>query len=114
MQVFPTGRWRIEMILVDRKTVMNNEGFCGLLITENELQILPAGMLFSIKQSSDGTAVLQSRGQDFYAEYKYENDVLEIELSRPKFNETILIEAVLVAADEFDFVDGMSKETVVG
>ena len=100
MQVFPSGRWRIEMILIDRKTILNNEGFRDILITENELQILPAGMSFSVKQASESTAILQSRGQDFYAQYRLENDVLEIELSRSKFNETILIEAILVTNAE--------------
>ena len=98
MRVFSNGNWDVKSILINEETVMNNEGFQTLKITDDEFEILPIGFRFRIRQSTSKTAVLESRGQVFYANFSLDRTVLTIELARPKFKETIRLEAELVTA----------------
>jgi len=98
MRVFPNGHWRINSILIDRETVINNEGFRSLEITDDEIVIQPAGTSFSISQATPETAVLESCGQRFYGNFVCDGDTLMIDLTRQKFKEAIQIEAELVTS----------------
>ena len=105
MSSFPHGEWRIDGVLINQETVMNDEGFRFLQIADEDLAIQPAGLTFAVKQSTQSSAVLESRGQVFFAEFKVNADRMTIELTRPKFKETIQIEAELVNTKVFATVD---------
>lgn len=83
-----SGAWRIESVQVDAETVVD-EGFEQLLVSSNQISIQPAGIEFSVNQSTWRSAVLESRSEVFYAEFSKRDNKLTFELSRPAFNEKI-------------------------
>ena len=99
MSFFPNGEWRIKGVLINQETVLNNEGFQFLQIQDDDLVILPADIHFQVKQSRPSSAVLESRGQVYFAEFAAVGKRFALELSRPKFREKIQIEAELVTAN---------------
>ncbi len=101
MSSIPTGDWAIECILVNHETVMNNEGMRALEIREDEWVIQPAGQRFRIRQSTSKTALLESNGEIFYADFEAEGCELKLTLAREDRNETVSIEAVAITADVF-------------
>ena len=93
MSAFRQGKWRIQSVIVNSETVVNNEGFLRLEVEGIELAIQPAGFRFKIQQSTARSAVLESRGQVYFADFNCEDDVLQLNLSRPGLSETIQITA---------------------
>ena len=101
MSSIPKGEWAIESIIVNRQTVVNNDGMRALQILDDEWVIQPAGQRFRIRQSTSKTAVLESNGEVFYADYKVNGSDLNVTLARKNRNETVSIEAVAITADVF-------------
>lgn len=97
---FPKGVWCINAVLINQKTVLNNEGFRFLNITEDEISIEPAGIKFRVRQKAEGKAVLESNHELFYADFWYQEECLNIELARPNCQESIQFETELVASAE--------------
>ena len=92
----PKGEWEIVSILVNRETVLNDDGFRSVEIADDELIIQPSGMSFKVKQSTSENAVLESRGQVFYADFSFSQGMMIVELTRPKLKESVRIEAVFI------------------
>ncbi len=87
------GAWAIKTVQVDKESVSNHEGFERLFVTQDRIAIEPAGIEFSVNQSTSRSAVLESRSQIFFAEYFTRNGELTLELTRPSFNEKIRLNA---------------------
>ena len=97
---FPKGVWCVNAVLINQKTVMNNEGFRFLNVTDDEISIEPVGIKFRVRQKTEGKAVLESNHELFYADFSYSQAFFTIELTRPNCQESILFEAELVASAE--------------
>ena len=87
------GLWTIKSVLVNSAPVENVEGFRQLVIKDKAVAIEPAGIEFSIAQSTHRTAVLESRSQVFFADFFSRDGELTLNLSRPAFNEKICLNA---------------------
>ena len=94
------GVWCINAVLINHKTVMNNEGFRFLNVMDEELSIEPVGIKFRFKQKTVGRAVLESNGEVFYANISQSTECCAIELTRPNCQESFLLEAEMVAPAE--------------
>jgi len=106
MDSIPVGNWEIECVIVNRTTVMNNEGIRALEILKDQWVIQPSGQRFQVRQltnKSNGlkSAVLESNGETYYADFKVNGNSLQLAMSRPNIKETIHIEAVAISADVF-------------
>lgn len=91
----PKGEWSILSINVDSQSVHNSEGFERIEMSDNVMTIRPAGMKFTVQHVTERTAVLESQGQVFFADYKTsrQDQQLNLRLTRPQFAETIDIRA---------------------
>ena len=98
MSVLRPGQWQIQSVLVNDQTVLNNEGFLRLDITPTELAIEPIGFRFRIEQSTAKSAVLESRGRVFFADFVIKDDEIDLKLTRPELTETIRIGAEFMEA----------------
>ena len=103
MSAFKEGVWRIETVLVNKKTVMNNEGFVQFEVADGELVIQPMGMKFRIQPETMFSAALVSAGQIYYADWTVDEDQIELNLSRPEFKDLITIHATLATKREPSF-----------
>ena len=99
MSSIPTGNWQIECILINDETVMNYESIRGLEILKDEWVIQPSGQRFRIRQSAGNTAVLESNGQVYFADFEVDGCSLKLKMSRQNVKETIGIDAVAITAD---------------
>jgi hypothetical protein len=97
---FPKGVWCVNALLINQKTVMNNEGFRFLNVTDDEISVEPVGIKFRVKQKTAGKAVLESNHELFYADFSHSHELFTIELTRPNCQESILFEAEMVASGE--------------
>ena len=93
MTTLRKGQWQIQSVLVNDQTVLNNEGFLRLEISNDELVIQPIGFRFNIQQSTARSAVLESGGRVFFADFVENDKAIELRLTRPEFEETINIGA---------------------
>jgi hypothetical protein len=91
------GAWIIKSVHVNSSPVEHAEGFRHLFINDNGLTIEPAGIEFSVAQSTSRTAVLESRSQIFFADFITRNGELTLNLSRPAFSEKIRLNAQLAS-----------------
>ena len=98
MSVFREGTWHIETVLVNKETVMNNEGFTGLEVSDNEIVIQPVGMRFKVEQETMHSAIMESRGQVYFADWTVDNTAIELVISRPDVKDTITFSAKRVEA----------------
>jgi len=103
MCALQAGNWQIQSVLLNEKTVLNNEGFLRLEITPTELLIQPIGFRFQIQQTTSRSAILESRGQVYFVDYVYEGNTVELKLTRPELSERIQIEAELIETDVESF-----------
>jgi hypothetical protein len=87
------GSWTIQSVLVNSSPVSDADGFRQLVIKDKALAIEPAGIEFSVAQSTTRTAVLESRSQVFFADFCSSNGELTLKLTRPAFNEQISLNA---------------------
>lgn len=97
---FPKGVWCVNAVLINQKTVMNNEGFRFLNVTDDEISVEPVGIKFRVRQKTEGRAVLESNHELFYADFSCSEEFFTVELTRPNCLESILFEAELVASAE--------------
>jgi len=104
MSALRAGKWQIQAVLVNDQTVLNNDGFRHLEITTSEFVVQPIGFRFAIQQSTPRSAVLESRGQIYFADFSLQGDAIDLKLSRPNFAETIRIEAEFIDEDIPSFV----------
>ena len=95
MSPVSNGRWDIESIVINAETVLNNEGFNQLTISNSKIEIRPADLNFAIESVDGSTMTLLSRGQLFFAKCSTDGEFLEMLLTRPRFTETIKISARL-------------------
>ncbi len=98
MSTFSEGTWHIETVLVNKETVMNNEGFTGLEVSKDEIVIQPVGMRFNVEQETMHSAILESRGQIYYADWSVDGPTIELVVSRPDVRDTITFSATRVKA----------------
>jgi hypothetical protein len=91
------GSWTIKSVQVNSAPVLNAEGFRQLVIKDKAVAIEPAGIEFSVEQSTSRTAVLESRSQVFFADFISRDGQLTLNLSRPSFDEKICLSAQLDA-----------------
>lgn len=98
MSAFQNGKWKIQSVLVNDQTVLNNEGFISLDVLGDELVINPIGFRFQIQKRTPSGLLLESSGRVFYADVLVDNRVLELKLTRPDFDETIQIGAEYIAS----------------
>lgn len=93
MVAFRQGEWAILSVEVDETSVFDQQGFQRMELMGDELTIRPSGLKFKVQQSTSRSAVLESHGQVFFADYLTTNDdnQLSLKLSRPQFSETIRI-----------------------
>ena len=89
------GNWTIRSVSVNSEPVMNAEGFQQLVVSDDQVEIQPAGIEFSIAQSTCRTAIFESRSQVFFADFFAKNGELTLNLSRPAFAERISLNARL-------------------
>ena len=101
MTCIPHGDWAINCILINETTVMNDDAIRGLEISESEWVLKPIGQRFKVVQSTSNSAVLESKGETYYADFQASGGSLVLQMSRPNFKERIRIEAVAVTADVF-------------
>ena len=99
------GAWTIRSVHVNSQPTMEENGFHKLYVSNNEIQIEPAGISFAVNQATSKSAVLESRSQIFFADFVVNHDDLIIKLSRPSFAEKISIRATFepVAASAPNF-----------
>ena len=97
------GLWSINRVSINSKDEANSDNFRQLLVSENRVRIEPAGIDFSINQSTSKSAILESRSQIFFAEFFEQGERLRITLSRPAFAETVSLDAeyINVPVDKF-------------
>ena len=98
MSIFKEGIWQIEAVLVNKATVLNNEGFIYFEYQNGALIIQPAGMRFEFEPETMHSAVLNSNGQTYFADWTVDEDKIELILSRPQVKDTISIYAKLEPA----------------
>ncbi len=91
------GSWTIKSVQVNSTPVLNAEGFRQLVVKDKAVAIEPAGIEFSVEQSTTRTAVLESRSQVFFADFFSRDGQLTLHLSRPSFDEKISLSAQLDA-----------------
>ncbi len=87
------GLWNISRVSVNSKDEASNDNFRQLWVTENKVRIEPAGIDFSVNQSTSKSAVLESRSQIFFADFYEQGERLTLTLSRPAFAETVSFDA---------------------
>ncbi len=87
------GAWSIDSVQVNAELVKNNDGFERLVVGQDQICIEPAGIHFSVSQSTTRSAILESRSQVFFAEYVKRGNELMLELTRPKFDEKVRLNA---------------------
>jgi len=101
MNSIPKGNWQIDCVILNEVTVVNNDGMRGLEILEDEWVIQPSNQRFRIRQTTNDSAILESNGQVFRADFEINGSKLGLKLSRPNLKETIKIEAIAITADVY-------------
>ena len=108
MSPLSQGKWDIESVIVNSETIMNYDGFERLTLSGRRIAIQPAGLDFVVDSINDNQLTLVSRGQLFFAKCQQKSNRLELSLTRPKFAETIVINA----RDQRDTSDTVEREVV--
>lgn len=101
MNSIATGDWAIECVLINDQTVINSDSLRTLKVYEREWVLLPAGQAFKVCRSTMNSAVLESNGETYYADFEVEGSCLTLKLSRQNVKETLTFEAIAINADVF-------------
>lgn len=101
MSSIPHGDWAIECVLINEETVLNSDGVRALEIHKDEWVIQPNGQRFRVRQTAKKSAVLESEGHVYFADYEVQGSNLMLKLSKENVRETLTIEAVAITADVF-------------
>ncbi len=95
------GSWMILNVAVNSEDISSRDDFRQLVVDDNQVRIEPAGISFSVSQSTSKSAVLESRSQVFFADFFEKDEQLRLTLSRPTFSETVSMEALFENANSF-------------
>ena len=87
------GSWGIESVVVGSETVMNYDGFEELRVANGQISINPIGLDFKIEEATKQSLILDSQGEIYFADFQESGDSLELQLTRPQFPETIVVNA---------------------
>jgi hypothetical protein len=101
MSSIPNGDWAIQCVLLNDQTVVNSDSIRALEILDLEWVIQPAGQRFKVRQLTSKSAVLESNGQTYYAEFQVDGSQLNLQLSRQNVKETLTVEAFSITADVY-------------
>ena len=101
MSSIAKGDWAIECVLINDQTVMNNDSIRALEVLDREWVIQPAGQRFKIYQLTSKSAILESNGETFYADFEVDGSLLKLQLSRQNVRETVTMEAFAITADVY-------------
>lgn len=109
MNSIPNGNWDIECVLINNRTVLNDDAIRCLEIYDDEWVIQPAKQRFRVRQTSTKSnglmsAVLESKGDVYFADFKVKGSNLTLSMSRPNIKEVITFEAIAITADVFSKV----------
>lgn len=101
MNSIATGDWAIECILINDQTVINSDGMRALEVRDHEWLIQPGGQRFVVCKKTADTAVLESEGETYYADFHVDASKLKLRLSRQNVKETVTFDAYAITADVF-------------
>lgn len=101
MNPIKKGVWQVYSVEVNSKPAGETDQFCTLITTEDAFRLEPAGVQFTIQQSTARSAVLESRSQIFFADFAARGDQLSLNLSRPSLSEKISLKATF-SSSAFD------------
>jgi hypothetical protein len=101
MSSIAKGDWAIQCVLINDQTVMNNDSIRALEVLDREWVIQPAGQRFKICQLTSTSAILESNGETFYADFEVDGGLLKLQLSRQNVNEAVTVEAFAITADVY-------------
>ncbi|HMO14761.1 MAG TPA: hypothetical protein PKD64_06780 [Pirellulaceae bacterium] len=87
------GLWSIRRVAVNADQTANDDTFRQLIVNGKSVRIEPAGIDFSVNQSTSKSAILESRSQIFFADFFEHGERLRLTLSRPEFAETVSLDA---------------------
>ncbi len=104
MNSVPFGGWEIDSVLIDARTVMNNDGIRSLRVSDKEWVLQPLGQKFDVIQVTPKKVTLNSNGEIYFADYSIDGTRLALELTRPDRCEKVSIEAHAITADVFSQV----------
>lgn len=94
MSTFRQGKWQISSVHVNSESVRNEE-FAFFEIDGDDLIIQPAGHRMTVREHLDNHAVLESEDEQIYqAEFICEGDDMQIKMSMPGVEETVLIKGM--------------------
>ncbi len=97
------GLWSIRRVAVNSDQTASGDNFRQLIVTDHGVRFEPAGIDFSVNQSTSKSAVLESRSQIFFADFFEQGERLKITLSRPEFAETVSFEAEFTDVPAYAF-----------
>ena len=69
MNSVPFGGWEIDSVLIDARTVMNNDGIRSLRVSDKEWVLQPLGQKFDVIQVTPKKVTLNSNGEIYFADY---------------------------------------------
>lgn len=101
MSSIPVGTWAVERLFINGEMVVNNESVRAIQIFDREWVLQPTGQRFKLTQLTANSAVLESNGETFYAEFEIDGNLLDLQLSRANRKEVIRISAEAITADVF-------------
>jgi len=101
MSSIAKGDWAIDCVLINDQTVMNNDSMRAIEILDREWVVQPAGQRFKICQLTSKSAVLESNGETYYADFQVDGGLLKLQLSRQNVKETVTVEAYAMSADVY-------------
>ncbi|MEM9942681.1 MAG: hypothetical protein AAF939_14045 [Planctomycetota bacterium] len=101
MLSIPAGDWMIESVIINDETVLNDDGIRAIEILADEWLVQPVGQKFRVRQAYANTAVLESNGNVYYADFELDGENLNLKLTRQNEKETIQIEAKALTADVY-------------
>lgn len=99
MVSIPHGDWAIQCVLINDQTVMNHDGIRALEVLDGEWRLQPSAQQFFVTQMTSKSAVLESEGVTYYADFEIDGGQLNLHLSRPNLKEKISLEAKAIASD---------------
>ena len=109
MSSIPKGFWDIESVIINNRTVLNDDSIRCLEIHDDEWVIQPARQRFRVRQTSTKSnglrsAVLESKGEVYFADFKVSGSNLVLTMSRQNVKEVVTFECVAITADVFSRV----------
>lgn len=101
MSPIPNGDWSIDCVLINETTVMNNDSIRALEINQHQWVLQPSGQRFKVLHMTSNSAVLESQGETYHANFEVRANRLSLQMSRANIKEMLRIEAEAITADVF-------------